>query len=276
MSNLHRIRSNFKSGTLGGDLLTTATTINFGSDPGFATLGTDEYLVIVIDPEGAGNGPEVVYLTAFTATNTTGTIERGKEGTSDPGLTHSSGTAWKHGPTVLDFEDMVVATETATASGIANLDLDISGFEAVRLTGWFEPVTDGAHFYIRLSNDGGSSFLSTNEYYYAREWNGIDVAAAGDERAAAAGQFNIGDIGNAAGERVIFDFLITSLADSSVWTMITGNALQVNATPNMIHKQLLGVVKVNEVHNAVRFLFSAGNIDDGRVTVWGYPTPPTP
>lgn len=91
-----RKRYNLAEGTLGAALTDVATTIDFGTDPGFATLVAGEYISLTIDNE------EIVHLTAFTAAATTGTIERAQEGTT--AVAHSVGDAWVHGPTKQDFE----------------------------------------------------------------------------------------------------------------------------------------------------------------------------
>lgn len=98
-----RKRDSFEYGDLGASLSNSATTITFAAAPGFATLGANEYLPIMLP-----NGQEVVHLTSYTAGNTTGTIERGMEGTS--ATTHASGDPWLHGPTPLDAGSVWVNT----------------------------------------------------------------------------------------------------------------------------------------------------------------------
>lgn len=95
MANRFRKRFNFESGTLGAALAAGATTIDFGTAPGFPTLAADEFIPISIDDK------EIVYLTAYTAAQTTGTIQRGREGTADQA--HASGVGWDHGPMANDL-----------------------------------------------------------------------------------------------------------------------------------------------------------------------------
>ena len=75
----------------------STTTGSWVSDPGFPTIAAPNYAAVIVDPQGT---EEIVYLTAFTATNTSGTFVRAQEGTS--GAAHSS-KAWSHGPTAYDF-----------------------------------------------------------------------------------------------------------------------------------------------------------------------------
>lgn len=88
-----RLRVNFQRGSLGAGLTSTETTITFSEAPGFPTLASGEYIPIAIESE-------VVHLTAYTAGDTTGTIERGKEGTAK--AAHDSGVDWVHGPLAFD------------------------------------------------------------------------------------------------------------------------------------------------------------------------------
>ena len=96
-----RLRYNFQSGTCGA-LTNVGTTITFAVAPAFATIVAPDFIPITLEPDTAGV-QEIVYLTAYTAAATTGTILRGQEGTA--GIAHSSGTTpWKHAATIADFD----------------------------------------------------------------------------------------------------------------------------------------------------------------------------
>lgn len=99
-----RLRSNFQTGSLGASLTNNGGTITFAVAPNFATIVAPDYIPITLEPNPVGAAPgnaEVVWLTAYTAAATTGTIVRGKEGTA--GVAHNNGVAWVHGPTVWDM-----------------------------------------------------------------------------------------------------------------------------------------------------------------------------
>jgi hypothetical protein len=90
---------------LGGSLTSSGTTITFSAaltyQNGTAVptiTGSDFIPLSILD--ASGNLSEVVYLTAYTAGATTGTITRGQEGTT--GVAHSSGDKVVHAPTVFD------------------------------------------------------------------------------------------------------------------------------------------------------------------------------
>lgn len=99
-----RLRSDNSVGTLGASLSSSDVTITFASAPSFATIAAGDFIPLVLDPPGAAasNGNyEVVYLTAYTAGATTGTILRGMEGTT--GVAHASGATWLCSPTSRDL-----------------------------------------------------------------------------------------------------------------------------------------------------------------------------
>jgi len=269
-----RQREDFKDGTLGADLLTTVTTIDFGSDPGFATIAAPDYATLIIDPEGAGNGPEIVYLTAYTATNTTGTIVRGREGTSDPGLTHASGTAWRHGPTVEDFDRFVWAWDSEDPSAVANVDIDISGFEAVQLTGWLKISNDNQYVHLSFSNDGGVSFRAgAADYGHGYLYDSLPSAhgALGDASDSTI-EIAIAQ-GAAATERISFDLKVVGAADANVFTTVMGMVMHENYLGTHIMAMVAGMVFTEEVNDYIRFFPSAGTIASGRIAVYGYPVP---
>ena len=81
---------------------TSTTSVSWSASPSFPTIATPDYAVIVVQPDTANE--EIIYLTAFTAAGTSGTVVRAQEGTS--GATYT-GTAWIHGPTVLDFGEQL-------------------------------------------------------------------------------------------------------------------------------------------------------------------------
>lgn len=110
MKKYHRFP--LQNGTLGAQLTAGGTTITFASAPTFTTLAADERIRLIIENE-------VLYLTAYTAGATTGTVLRGQEGTTD--ATHVITTPWLHGPTIYDFEKpRVRATRAADLALSAN------------------------------------------------------------------------------------------------------------------------------------------------------------
>lgn len=117
MANEIRRRYNFLSGRITDNPLTnTATTINSTELAGLPAIASTEYAVLVLDPTGVGNGPEVVYVTAHTGSATSATIVRGREGTS--GVQHASTIYWVHVATNADFGTVGASGEELTGNGL--------------------------------------------------------------------------------------------------------------------------------------------------------------
>lgn len=120
-----RLRYNNALGALGASLTNSGTTITFAVAPAFATLTGSDYIPIVLEPPTTSPSAnfEVVYLTAYTAAATTGTISRGQEGTT--GVVHSNGVAWAVAPSVLDayqptdLQNGVIGSADLAASSIS-------------------------------------------------------------------------------------------------------------------------------------------------------------
>lgn len=105
-----RLRLGNEGGTLGGTGLAdgVAQTIEFSAAPNFPTLGTDEYIVLILDTDESVGAAEIVYLTTYTSGAVTGTIQRAQEGTT--GRAHAAGVEWDHGPTPADFNGFMSTT----------------------------------------------------------------------------------------------------------------------------------------------------------------------
>lgn len=106
-----RLRYNGLSTTLGASLTSSATSVTFGAalthsnGTNVPTIAGSDYIPLAI-LDSSGHLSEIVWLTAYTAAATTGTIARGKEGTA--GVAHSSGDKVVHGPLTDDVSAGVI------------------------------------------------------------------------------------------------------------------------------------------------------------------------
>jgi hypothetical protein len=113
MANERRVRQGFLSGLIDDNPLSnSATTLNSTELAGLEAIDSTEHAVLVLDPTGAGNGPEVVYITAHTGSATSATIARGREGTS--GVQHASTITWVHVATVHDYNQTLTTAPSGT------------------------------------------------------------------------------------------------------------------------------------------------------------------
>jgi hypothetical protein len=101
-----RLRLDGVEGYLASELRAGSNIINFdraltqdGGGP-VASLNTDEYLVLsILDSDYVLR--EILYLTSYEQGQTTGTVDRGQEGTTT--WNHAAGSKFVHTPTSLDF-----------------------------------------------------------------------------------------------------------------------------------------------------------------------------
>lgn len=113
-----RLRYDLLETTLGASLTDSATSVTFSTkltaaDGDIPTVASPDYLPLVI-------GDEIVYLTAYTAEATTGTISRGEEGTT--AAAHDSGVAVQNNPTVDDFDKLDIEDQAGTTYTVTQSD----------------------------------------------------------------------------------------------------------------------------------------------------------
>lgn len=133
MANEKRRRHNLLSGTLGASLTNVATSVTFTAalqeyGANIATLTSAEHLALVIDSE-------IVYLTAYTAGATSGTIARGQEGST--AAAHANGASFGCRPTKRDFTSVSHSLRTSgslTLNSVTWADVD-NGLDLV-LPAW--------------------------------------------------------------------------------------------------------------------------------------------
>lgn len=165
MANEIRVRSNFQAGTITDNPLTNvATTINSAAFASLPAIGATQHLPIVLDPLASAGAPEIVWITAHTASATSATVVRAQEGTA--ARQHASGTVWRHAALVSDYDAVLgYAQVTAGQTGITTVtdltslsvavNVPYSGHR-VKITGWasmLRSVADGiTGFLIRESS----------------------------------------------------------------------------------------------------------------------------
>lgn len=92
-----RIRTDNVFGTITNDPLTAAgTTLNSAGLANLDVVASPDEALITLDPNRANGAPEIVVVTAHTASATSATITRGAFGTA--ARQHVAGTEWVHGP----------------------------------------------------------------------------------------------------------------------------------------------------------------------------------
>lgn len=151
-----RLRYNLLETTLGASLTNVATSVTFAAalqegGVNIPTIAAPDYLPLTI------GGTEVVWLTAYTAGATSGTIVREPAGESQDGIAHSSGETVSNNPTKQDFNylryssgaapDLTLAVEDG-ALFVAEADGDGTGTESIALA-------DGTAAVVYLFGESG-------------------------------------------------------------------------------------------------------------------------
>lgn len=157
MATTHRLRYDaLTPTTIAATIDDNDTTITFPSalqewGSNIATIGTDQYIPLVLYSDDTDR--EIIYLTAYTAGATTGTILRAQEGST--GVAHTNGDSCLHVPTAVDFGRHAFARATRTAG---NLTLNN--------TSWTD--VDGSNLDVTVLAAAGDIV----EYGIVGEWSG--------------------------------------------------------------------------------------------------------
>lgn len=102
MPNEKRLRANSIGGLIEDNPLTNvATTLTSAGLAALPVIDTTNHAAIVLDPDGYGGAPEIVYVTTHANAGTVATILRGQEGTA--AREHIRDMPWIHAPTKRDF-----------------------------------------------------------------------------------------------------------------------------------------------------------------------------
>lgn len=196
-----RLLYNNQGGNLGASGLTSGgTTITFGVAPNFATITGSDYIPLVLD--GGTSSNEIVYLTAYTAAATSGTITRAAEdATLWPAVSHAANTGtWMTAPVAADGHSTAGATVAAsqTTASSTYTDLATAGPAVTLITGTSVLVMLGS---LQLPPTSGSTTS-----YMSLAVSGATTLAAADANAAR----NDGSWGNVSAQ-----FVLTGLTPGS-------------------------------------------------------------
>lgn len=116
-----RVRWLGVTGRLSAGIDDNDTSISSAGLADLPVITAPDYAVLILDPGATAGTPEVVYVTAHTASATTATISRGEETGEggSVGRTHASNTYWVNGPTPADYTRHVAdSTELDALIGV--------------------------------------------------------------------------------------------------------------------------------------------------------------
>lgn len=163
MANELRVRQNFISGTIDDNPLSAgATTLNATELAGLQAIDSTQHAALVLDPTGAGNGPEIVWVTAHTGSATSATIVRGREGTT--GVSHTSTMTFVHVATRADYEMMGPTADRPSGTGLPYkyqryFDTTLGAPLIYNGTNWIQTTPEAATVATSETITTGSSYI---------------------------------------------------------------------------------------------------------------------
>lgn len=166
-----------------------------------------------------------------------------------------------------------VLLTSGTVSNATTLDLVLTtytAFRAIKVVADFLPVTDTAALHARFSTDGGSTYDATG-YSYASHW-AADTNVTGIDFSGSANQiFCSGNVGNVSTEGVYGEFLLINQASTARNSRILWHTAYRSgaATSETVTASGAGAREAAQDTDALRFLFSTGNISAGNYAVYG-------
>lgn len=144
-----------------------------------------------------------------------------------------------------------------------------SGYDAYMFVlGNVIPATDAVSFNLRTSADGGSTFASaTDTYRYAY----VSVEGSPPTSSATLGtSVNLAaDVGSAVGEDGISGVVMVHFPNLVEKTIITYDISFQASNSVLVYQAGTGWRAAAEANNAIRFLFSSGNLESGSITLYG-------
>lgn len=264
-----------------GNVANQATAVAVTGDISITNAGTTSYVgTVPISLGGTGQTAKAAAFNALSPMTTGGDIIYG--GASGTGtrlangsvgqvLTSGGGTA---APTWATPSNGLVLLQTQTASNSATIDFT-SGLTStydqyIFIVSNVVPQTDATDFWIRVSEDGGSSYITTSSYAYNFIYS---AGAAAPSAAGSSGSDTkivaIGGLGNSTGEVFNCEFKLYTPSSSKYKLMKWAGSMH-SATPALVTfdggSSYFG--STNAI-NAIRFMMSSGNISTGTFSLYG-------
>ena len=165
-------------------------------------------------------------------------------------------------PTPIDVQTASASAtiELTLASGFSNYIIYVDGLV---------PATDNIGLFLRLSNDGGSTFRSGASDYAWSEFVGTsNLTDSADSEIEIVATGHGTKIGNVSGENYGGYIKLFGARNSSVFTLVNWTGGYINGTAIGVNRGN-GHVTVAEENDAVRLLMESGNITSGTFTLLG-------
>lgn len=153
--------------------------------------------------------------------------------------------------------------------------IDFTGFDATKFDAYefvlsnVVPATDGVGLILRTSTDGGSNYDAGASDYRS---NYTIVAATGggaDNTTASSIALTTSNVGSSAGEDGVSGSLIVTGAHLTKKTTVTGQFGSWRNDGVFFGSTIYGARDSSADVDAIRFLFTSGNVESGTITMYG-------
>ena len=183
-----------------------------------------------------------------------------------------------HKKTLLRQFGGLVYLTSGTVSSAAQLDIVLTGYTVYRgllvFLSSFVPVTDAVDLYLRFSTNAGSSYVTTNYNYSGREI--LDNTSVTTFATSGAAQIILNNPGvnyrfdnnTASGGNLAIS--IYDQANTAVYTKAFWDGVLFSDTSFGGHFKGGAMQETAQDTDAIRLLFSSGNIASGKWALYGY------
>jgi hypothetical protein len=167
---------------------------------------------------------------------------------------------------------VLLQTQTASSSASLSFTSSISSTYDNYLVEFINvlPATDGATLFLRMSTDGGSTYVSTSSYsYLAYRFDSGSAGAGGSTSATAIVFAETNGIGSSSAFGLVGSATMFNPGSSSLHKPVSGEVYFRSAAGTRIKHTMAGAFESNTAVNAFQFLMSSGNIASGTIRVYG-------
>lgn len=212
------------------------------------------------------NGLAMGTPASLTLTNATGLPVGGISATGTPSAT----TFLRGDGTWSGLNSSFVLIASATASSSATIDFtNLTGYSNYLFVYHdLNPSSTGANLLTVCSINNGSSYLTSAGNYFATAITAITTTITSASSLVQAAMVLGNSVIAGAGNGLSGSTLFTGFGTAARKGYISNNNF-FNTTPNLVYLSTFGMIDTTSVVNAVRFLFSTGNIASGQIYCYG-------
>lgn len=161
---------------------------------------------------------------------------------------------------------------TSGTVAAATLDIVLTSYTAYRgikifLSG-FLPATNGVALWARFSTDGGSNYATSGYNWTLSQCNDSGTPSSGGSGSDAKIVIQT-TIGNSATQGYDGEITILNQTASTFWTKLFHIGFSIDSSANPLSANGGGAKETAQDTDAIRFLFSSGNISAGNYAVYG-------